>query len=62
MAKYSSGVTKVVESRDWSKDDIDRVVSKLKNERELAIVFCYVAFLEQDFLKVSIMMMACLVQ
>ena len=29
------GVTKVVESRDWSKDDIDRVVSKLKNERRI---------------------------
>ena len=31
---FFQGVTKVVESRDWSKDDIDRVVSKLKNERK----------------------------
>ena len=31
---FFKGVTKVVESRDWSKDDIDRVVSKLKNERK----------------------------
>ena len=32
---FFKGVTKVVESRDWSKDDIDRVVSKLKNERKI---------------------------
>ena len=32
---FFKGVTKVVESRDWSKDDIDRVVSKLKNERRI---------------------------
>ena len=30
---FFSGVNKVVESRDWSKDDIDRVVAKLKHER-----------------------------
>ena len=32
---FFKGVAKVVESRDWSKDDIDRVVSKLKNERRI---------------------------
>jgi len=32
---FFKGVTKVVESRDWSKDEIDRVVSKLKNERRI---------------------------
>ena len=32
---FFKGVTKVVESRDWSEDDIDRVVSKLKNERRI---------------------------
>ena len=32
---FFKGVSKVVESRDWSKDDIDRVVTKLKNERNI---------------------------
>ncbi len=32
---FFSGVTKITESRDWSKDDIDRVVAKLKNERKI---------------------------
>jgi len=31
---FFSGVTKITESRDWVKDDIDRVVAKLKNERK----------------------------
>ena len=36
------GVTKITESRDWSKDDIDRVVTKLKNERRIGkrILLC----------------------
>ena len=32
---FFRGVTKITESRDWSKDDIDRVVAKLKNERRI---------------------------
>ncbi len=32
---FFKGVSKVVESRDWSKDDLDRVVAKLKNERNI---------------------------
>ena len=32
---FFKGVSKIVESRDWSKDDIDRVVTKLKNERNI---------------------------
>jgi len=32
---FFMGVTKITESRDWSKDDIDRVVAKLKNERRI---------------------------
>ena len=32
---FFRGVTKITESRDWSKDDIDRVVAKLKNERRV---------------------------
>lgn len=32
---YFTGVTKITESRDWSKDDIDRVVARLKNERRI---------------------------
>lgn len=31
---YFTGVNKITESRDWVKDDIDRVVAKLKNERK----------------------------
>ncbi len=31
---FFAGVTKITESRDWVKDDIDRVVAKLKNERK----------------------------
>ena len=31
---YFTGVKKITESRDWVKDDIDRVVAKLKNERK----------------------------
>ena len=30
---FFKGVTKIVESRDWSKDDIDKVVGKLKKAR-----------------------------
>tara|TARA_B100000767_G_scaffold259836_1_gene269938 strand:+ start:15864 stop:17906 length:2043 start_codon:yes stop_codon:yes gene_type:complete len=30
---YFKGVTKRVESRDWSKDDIDKIVAELKSER-----------------------------
>jgi len=30
---YFKGVTKRVESRDWSKDDIDKIVAELKTER-----------------------------
>ncbi|MBT4920895.1 MAG: ATP-dependent DNA helicase [Euryarchaeota archaeon] len=30
---YFKGVKKRVESRDWSKDDIDKIVAELKNER-----------------------------
>ena len=32
---YFTGVTKITESRDWTKDDIDRVVARLKNERRI---------------------------
>ena len=32
---FFRGVTKITESRDWSKDDIDRVVTKLKSERRI---------------------------
>ena len=32
---FFTGVTKITESRDWVKDDIDRVVAKLKNERSI---------------------------
>ena len=32
---FFRGVNKVVESRDWTKDDIDKVVAKLKNERNV---------------------------
>ena len=31
---FFTGVTKITESRDWVKDDIDRVVAKLKHERK----------------------------
>ena len=31
---YFTGVNKITESRDWVKDEIDRVVAKLKNERK----------------------------
>lgn len=39
---FFRGVTKITESRDWSKDDIDRVVAKLKNERRIGnrILLC----------------------
>ena len=39
---FFRGVTKITESRDWSKDDIDRVVAKLKNERRIGnrVILC----------------------
>ncbi len=39
---FFKGIKTLVESRDWSKDDIDKIVSKLKNERKLGnrILLC----------------------